>query len=238
MQIQNRTILITGGTSGIGKALAQELKHNNTVIITGRSEERLEQARQNGLIAIPCDLSRRDDLDKLVLKLEQEYPALNVLINNAGIQYNYHWLEEADLYQKIQQEVAVNLSGTMQLTQLLTPLLGVKASTILNVTSALGAVPKSDGLIYSVTKAGLRSFTQGLRKVLKGQSIRVLEVIPPVTDTNMTAGRSEAKTSTEELVKIILRQWKKGKQLIAPTKVKIFLTINRFFPALANKIIQ
>ncbi len=238
MEIKGHTILITGGTSGIGKMLAEVLNPYNQVIITGRSADRLREARSAGLKAISCDLRQQKDLESLVLQLEQEYPDLDVLINNAGIQNNYDWINELNAHLKIQRELDTNLTGTIQLTQLLLPLLSTKSSTILNVTSALGAVPKSDGLVYSASKAGLRNFTRGLRKVLKGYPIRVIEVVPPVTETNMTAGRSERKMQVDALVRIILRQWKKRKLLIAPAKIRIFLAIDRFFPAFADWIIS
>ena len=238
MKIKDKTILITGGTSGIGQALAEAFRRESKVIITGRSADRLEQAKANGLTAMACDLTQKKDIEKLVVKLEQEFPSLDVLINNAGIQYNYDWLKEVGAVHKIQHELATNLIGTIQLTQLLLPLLSTKISTIINVSFALGSVPKSDGLVYSVSKAGLRSFTQGLRKVLVGQSISVLEVIPPVTDTQMTAGRSKNKMSVQTLVTLIIKQWESGKQLIAPSKIKIFLQLNRFLPALSNRIIS
>jgi short-subunit dehydrogenase involved in D-alanine esterification of teichoic acids len=237
MKIKDHTILITGGTSGIGKALAEALAPNNNVIITGRSAQKLEAARQHGLTAFACDLTQVQAVEALVVSLEQEFPQLDILINNAGIQYNYDLLEESNISNQIRHEIATNLSGTIHLTHLLLPLLSTKPSTIINVSSALGVVPKSDGLIYSVSKAGLRSFTIGLRKILRGQPIRVLEIIPPVTDTHMTSGRSEPKMPVDELVQLILRQWENGKQLIAPAKVKLLLQLNRFVPGLANRLI-
>lgn len=238
MKITNHTILITGGTSGIGQALAEVLiSQKNEVIVTGRSEERLAAARAKGITAISCDLTRPEQIEQLVLQLEQEFPQVDVLINNAGIQYNYDLLKETNIYRKLQQELATNLTGTIHLTQLLLPLLGTKPSTIINITSALGSVPKSDGLIYSASKAGLRNFTTGLRKILRGENIRVLEIIPPVTDTHMTATRSENKMPVDELVQIILRQWARGQELIAPGKVKFLLQLNRFVPRVANRLI-
>lgn len=236
-KLKGHTILITGGTSGIGKALALALQDDNQVIITGRSPKRLEQARQEGFAAIACDMTQKNDLDHLNTLIEQQYPQLDVLINNAGVQYNYKLLEVSDVNHKIHTEIAINLTGAIQLTQMLLPVLSTKPSQILNVTSALGAVPKSDALVYSASKAGLRNFTAGLRKVLKGQSIEVLEVIPPVTDTGMTAGREAEKMSVADLTKVILHQWKQGREVIAPQKIKAFMGLGRFLPGVASRII-
>lgn len=238
MEIKDRTILITGGTSGIGKALALALYADNQVIVTGRSSERLEAMRSLGIKAIACDLTQAEDLEQLLLTIEQEHMELDVLINNAGIQYNYDFTKHTQAFQKIQQEIQTNLIGTIQLTSYLLPLLSTKSSTIINVTSGLGAVPKTDGLIYSCSKAGLRNFHRGLRKSLKGQPIELIELIPPVTATAMTADREERKMTTEELVSLALRQWNAGKKLLAPQKIKLLLWINRLFPALADRIIR
>jgi len=238
MDIKDRTILITGGTSGIGKALALALYKTNQVIVTGRSPERLNEMRSLGITAIACDLTQKEDLERILLTLEQEHSELDVLINNAGIQYNYNFTKQTQAFQKIQQEIQTNLIGVIQLTSSLIPLLSTKSSTIINVTSGLGAVPKTDGLIYSCSKAGLRNFHRGLRKSLKGQSIEVIELIPPVTATAMTAEREEAKMTVEELVSIALGQWKAGKSLLAPRKIRLLLLIDRFLPALADRIIR
>lgn len=238
MTIQNQTILITGGTSCIGKALALVLNKHNKVIVTGRSLERLEDMRKSGLSPIAADLCKREDLDKLVLTIEQQYPQLNILINNAGIQYNYHLLEEPDPLQRIQQEIQINLTGTIQLTQRLLPILCTKPSQIINVSSALGIVPKKDGIVYSASKAGLRNFTKGLRKILKEQPVKVIEIIPPVTDTRMTAERDEKKMSPEELAALIIKQWSRGHSLITSSKIRLLLAINRAWPGLADRIIQ
>ncbi|WP_170110245.1 SDR family oxidoreductase [Flavilitoribacter nigricans] len=237
MKIKNHTVLITGGTSGIGRELARALAKDNRVIVTGRSEQRLTEARKDGLTAWNCDLTVPRQIEALVVKLEQEFPQLDILINNAGIQFNYNLLETPSSYEKINREITTNLTGTIHLTQLLLPLLSTKPSTIINLTSALGTVPKSDGLVYSAGKAGLRNFTAGLRKVLRNKSVRVLEIIPPVTDTRMTAERGENKMPVDELVRIILRQWERGYQLIAPGKVKFLLLLQRSLPGLADRLI-
>ena len=237
MKLSGHTILITGGTSGIGRELALRLKASNTVLVTGRNPDRLAEATAAGLIAIRCDLTSRADIDQLLTRIEQDYPALDVLINNAGVQYNYQLPARDDIFRKVQEEIAINLTGTIQLTQALLPTLLTKPSQILNVTSALAWVPKSDGLVYSASKAGLHNFTRGLRKALKGHDVVVREIVPPVTDTGMTAGREEAKMNAGALADLILAQWKKGKKRLAPTKIRLFAGINHWLPSVADRII-
>lgn len=238
MSIQKRTILITGGTAGIGLALARALQPQNRVIVTGRKPEGLAAAQQAGLTAIPCDLTQRADIDRLVQTIEQEHQALDTLINNAGVQFNYDFRSETDPFTRIATELHTNLTGSIQLTQRLMPTLLRNEGTIINVTSALGKVPKSEGLVYSVSKAGLSLFTLALRKILRGSKLKVLELIPPVTATNMTAGRAEQMMQPSELAAIVLKQWHRGRKTLAPFKVRLLLGINQLSPFLANRIIK
>ncbi|MCB0279692.1 MAG: SDR family NAD(P)-dependent oxidoreductase, partial [Calditrichaeota bacterium] len=105
-------------------------------------------------------------------------------------------------------------------------------------TSGLGLFPKADGLVYSATKAALHNFTIGLRFALKDFGIQVLEFIPPVTDTKMTAARNEAKYDTAKLIQAILPQLKRDKKTVTITQIRIFKWISVLFPALANKILS
>jgi short-subunit dehydrogenase involved in D-alanine esterification of teichoic acids len=123
------------------------------------------------------------------------------------------------------------------LTQLLIPLLSnADRSLIVNTTSGLGAFPKQNGLVYSASKAGMRNFTTGLRYSLKETSIRVLELLPPVTDTGMTKGRKEDKMSPVQLVERILPQLRRESKIMTVRKMRVFLRIAILFPSLAYKI--
>lgn len=240
MKISNRTILITGGTSGIGYILGKELLiKKNTVILLGRNEDSLKALEKEGFETIACDLSSQEDVEKAVLKIENQFPGLQILFNNAGVQYNYLITDTVIPLTKIRDEIEINLTGQIILTQLLIPVLARNSdSMIVNTTSGLGAFPKSDGLVYSASKAGMRSFTTGLKYALRDTNIRVAEFIPPVTDTNMTAGRSENKMSPEELVQTIIPQLEKGESIVTTGKIRVFLWISFLFPGLANKILS
>jgi len=127
----------------------------------------------------------------------------------------------------------------MIVTQLLIPLLTTNNSAyIINTTSGLGAFPKSDGLVYSASKAAMRNFTMGLRYSLKKKAIRVLEFIPPVTDTGMTADRKEQKMPVESLIQHIIPQLRKDKKTLTTLNMRIFLWMAFFFPTIANKILS
>ena len=239
MQLTNNVILITGGTSGIGYELGQSLlKRNNKVILLGRNKEKLKKAALNGFYTICCDLNNCDDIEKAVVKIQNDFPDLNILINNAGVQFNYLFSGEIFPLNKIQSEININATGQIILTQLVIPVLSTaKNAMIINTTSGLGAFPKSNGLVYSASKAAMRNFTIGLRGALKDTVIKVLEFIPPVTDTGMTAGRKEKKMSAKELIEKIIPQIEKERKIITVPSMRIFLWIAFLFPSLAQKIL-
>ena len=240
MNLRNNTILITGGTSGIGLALGQALLHlENTVILLGRNQTKLEEAKKNGFETIQCDLSSQSEIESTVVNIQNHYPQINILFNNAGVQYNYFFTEDVIPLNKISQEIATNLTGSIMLTQLLIPLLNNSPKAfIINTTSGLGAFPKTEGLVYSATKAAMRNFSVGLRFALKETNIQAIEFIPPVTATAMTNGREEDKMPVEELIKSILPQLKKERKILTVPKMRLFLWIAFLFPSLANKILS
>ena len=239
MQLTHNTILITGGTSGIGLELGKRLlEQNNTVILLGRNEAKLAEAAKNGFVTIRCDLTKQEDIEAASVLVQNKFPGLNMLFNNAGVQYNYDFVDEVTPAVKIAQEIAINLTGQIMLTQLLIPVLAQnERAVIVNTSSGLGAFPKADGLVYSASKAAMRNFTTGLRFALKEKDIRVLEFIPPVTDTGMTAGREEQKMSAEALVAQVLPQLRKGRRILTVAKMRMFLWIAFLFPGLANRIL-
>ena len=240
MKLTNNTILITGGTSGIGYVLGQALlKRNNTVILLGRDKEKLAEARKEGFETISCDLSKVEEIEEASITIQNQFPKLNVLFNNAGVQFNYDFIDGVVPPDKISSEISINVTGQILLTQRLISVLHYnKNAFIINTTSGLGAFPKSDGVVYSASKAAMRNFTVALRFGLKSEGIKVLEFIPPVTDTGMTHGRNEAKMSPEELVSQVIPQLEKERKILTVTKMRWFLWIAFLFPRLAHTILS
>ena len=187
MRISGNTILIAGGTSGIGFELARRfLSLDNTVIVTGRSESKLDAARRNlrGVHAIQSDVSDVIAITRLYRRMVSEFPGLNVLINNAGImrKINLHNLP-ADLHD-ITREVEINLDGPIRMVaQFLPNLKRQERAAIVNVSSGLGFVPLAIAPVYCATKAAIHSFTQSLRLQLKNTKVVVFELAPPITET-------------------------------------------------------
>lgn len=191
MNITNRTVLITGGGSGIGFAIAKTLSEkNNKVIITGRSEARLKDAvaKLNNVSYFVADVTKEDDVNKLVSYLNEQHPALDVLINNAGQAFAYE-LNETPGYENAIAEIQTNYLSVIRLTDKLLPALKEKAvAAIVNVTSVLAIAPSHDLPTYSATKAALHSYTQALRYSLANSGIKVFELYPPLVNTELSAG--------------------------------------------------
>ncbi len=186
MNPSHNTVLITGGTSGIGLALAKRfLKESNRVIITGRSQERLArvQAELPEAMVQCADLNDPQTLEQLAGCCAD----VNILINNAGIQLNYEFADQSMPTHAIESELQTNLLGPLLLIKLMLPnLLARESAAIVNVSSGLGIVPKQSAPVYCASKAGLHVFTKALRWQLENTYIKVFEIIPPLVDTPMS----------------------------------------------------
>lgn len=188
MKLSGNTVLITGGSSGIGKAMAERfVALGNDVIVTGRREAPLRELaeQQPGLHVKVNDAGNPSDRAALAEWVVSSFPKLNVLINNAGIQRKVD-VQQAEPWADTASELDINLGGPIHLCQLLVPHLRQQAqSHIMNVSSGLAFVPIAHMPVYCATKAALHSFTLSLREQLKDSSIAVTEIIPPAVKTNL-----------------------------------------------------
>ena len=186
MKLSQRTVLITGGTSGTGLELARQLlARGNTVIITGRDQEKLDAARRAllGVHALRSDLSDPAAIAALHAQVLAEFPALDTLINNAGIMRNLNLNQNRDLTD-VTREIEINLSGPRRMVQQFLPHLKTRADAlIVNVSSGLAFVPMLAAPVYSATKAAIHSFSQSLRGQLDGTGVTVVELAPPGVET-------------------------------------------------------
>jgi len=192
MNISNKTILITGGGSGIGFEIARLLSQkNNNVIITGRTESKLQKAvsQLRNVSYITADSNNEEDVNSLVETVNNKFGGLDILINNAGGAYAYTLGEGADASGKANSEIQTNYLSVVRLIEKLLPAL--KKSTeaaIVNVTSIVAFAPGLNIPTYSASKAALRSYTQILRYTLaKTTGIKVFELMPPLVNTELSA---------------------------------------------------
>ena len=240
MKINNNKILITGATAGIGEALTKTfLKLDNQIIALGRNTEKLEELSKldKRIIPFKCDISKQEELDRLTLFIEQNHQDLNILINNAGIQYNYNFENESQLLDKVAHEITINFLAPLKLIALLLPTLqNNKNSAIVNVSSGLAIVPKAQAPVYCGTKAGIHIFSKSLRSQLK--KVKVFEIIPPLVETAMTTGRGKGKISPQRLVDEFIKAFKNNNYEVNIHKVKLLRIINRISPSIADRIIN
>lgn len=241
MKLSDNTILITGGASGIGLAFAKLLYDNNRVIVCGRNKERLDELKNQlpDVVTYQCDLSDGDELNRFADKVLANHPDLNILINNAGVQYRFLFTENQSHTGFISEEVMVNLMAPIQLTDRLLPnLIRQNNSAIVNITSALSIAPKKCAAVYCATKSAMRSFTQALRYQLEGSSVAVFEIVPPLVDTDMTRGRGDSKIAPQLLASEALKAIASGKDEILIGKTKILYLLYRLFPFIAYRLLK
>lgn len=190
MKMTGNTILITGGGSGIGLALGEEFsKLGNEVIVAARSARKLELAARKGFRQLPVNMSSRESIESLARTVVARFPALNVVIHNAGIMKNEN-LQTTNTSDIAVETIATNLAGPIVLTASLLPhLLEKPEATVMTVTSGLGFVPLAMTPTYSATKAAIHSYTQSLRYQLRETRIRVIELVPPYVQTELMGSR-------------------------------------------------
>ncbi|MFZ6770109.1 SDR family oxidoreductase [Undibacterium sp. Di26W] len=203
MNLTSNTILITGGAAGIGFELARQLSgRGNRVIICGRSEEALLKAQTHvsALVTRVCDITDHTSRQAMVSWLNTAYPELNMVINNAGVQYR-RMLKEAKALENLEQEVATNFTAPVRLTGELLPLLNrQQKAVIVNVSSGLAFAPMADIPVYCATKAAIHSFTLTLRHQLKATAVRVVEMAPPIVDTGLGGGDRSGGTTGQSMM--------------------------------------
>lgn len=209
MQVTGHTALITGGTRGIGAAIAAALKaRGNRVLITGRDPHALDRALAEGHAdaAYRIDFSDGSAVTDLMSLMDTDkvYPTL--LVNNAGAQDRYSLLAAADVPARFEAEVALNLFAPVRLTDALLEILcdGAPGSAIVNVSSGLALAPKEASPSYCASKAALHSYSQVLRWQLEARRVRVFELLPPRVETAMTAASGGEKLSPADVAADLL----------------------------------
>lgn len=246
MKLINKKIVITGATSGIGLKLLEMLYPHNNIYIIARNKNKINelQKRFPKVFVFEADLNNIDEVKAAVEKLHLHTSNLDVLINNAAIQYTPHFIDDDFSFDSIHEEVTINFTALCSLSYLLLPLLNnqhsavKKQTVILNINSGLALVPKTSSAIYCATKSAVNAFSQSLRLQLKNTSIEVLQAFLPVVDTPMTHGRGENKITSDEASKAIIIGLEKNIINNDIGKVKWLRLLQRFLPFLARNIMS
>ena len=236
MQLAGKTALVTGGTDGIGRHLAAVLQAKGAdVWVTGRDPGRLERSRNEGLGVIAADLSGPDGVASVLQAVERT--RIDILINNAGMGAEHDFRVALPNVDDDERTLWLNLHAPIRLIVGMMPALrALPEAMIVNVTSGLAIAPSAGAPVYCATKAGLRSYTQSLRAQLKGTHIHVLEALPPVVDTQMTASRSGAKLPPAVCARLIVAAMEAGADEANVGQVRLLKAVNQVAPWLARRI--
>ena len=239
MKLRQRTILITGGTAGIGLELARQLlARGNTVIVTGRDAARVADAQRRlpGLHGVVSDVADAAAIAALHADVTARFPALDVLVNNAGIMRNLD-LTRARALADVTREIDVNLRGPLQMIQQFLPHLRARGeSAIVNVSSGLAFVPLAISPVYSAAKAALHAYSRALRVQLAGSGVAVFEIAPPPVETALMRAEFEAELkgskgmSTEALARAAIAGIERGREEVRPGLANVLKAMSRVAP--------
>jgi uncharacterized oxidoreductase len=226
MNIENKTILITGGGTGIGFSIAKKFSgKGNQLILAGRREDKLKEAVAQLPQAsyVVADVTKEADVENLVQQVKSKFGGLDILVNNAGV-VTAHPLDSADgVYESARFEMDLNYLSVVRLTERLLPLLKAsKEAAIINIESIVSYLPATVLATYSATKAALHSYSQSLRLVLQRTSpqVKLFEVFPPFVDTDMAKAFDADKLSPDEVAQDIYDALQKNEFAVRPGRTK------------------
>ena len=240
MKLTGRTILITCGSSGIGLAFALKfLELGNEVIVTGRRQEVLDavKSRHPKLHTTRGDVADPAQVAALAARMKDEFPKLDVLMNNAGIGMPKNLREPEAKLDTLTAEMDVNVGGVIRMTSALIDILTANKGTVINVSSVLAFAPVPALPIYSATKAAVHSYTQSLRFQLEDTGVEVIELMPPAVRTDMTSEFPEeiGMITTDELVRLTFAALKTRTLEIRPGQSNQVAFMRRLAPDFINR---
>jgi uncharacterized oxidoreductase len=241
MKLTNRTILITGGSAGIGLAFALKfVELGNRVIVTGRRQAVLDdvKAKHPALHTVQSDVADPAQISTLAQTIKRDFPKLDVLVNNAGISRYKNLSVPASDLADLMKEVNVNIGGVIRMTSAFIDLLKVNKGTLINVSSALAYVPLPCLPIYCATKAAIHSYTQSLRFQLEDTDVEVIEFMPPAVRTEMTADLPDeglTLITTDKLVALSIKSLKRGAIEVRPGQSAQLALLRRVAPDFINR---
>ncbi len=241
MMLENKIVLVTGGSSGIGAEIARQFRAlGNDVVICGRDEDKLKAAaEQLDAHPIRCDVSNIDDCTQMLTEIEQKFGRLNLLVNCAGIMLMYNFHAEPDTPERLQREIAINAIAPLRLSHMALPLMReAEEPAIVFVSSGLAYIPFPNTPVYSGTKALIHHSACALRHQLAKVGIKVFELLPPVTDTPLAQGMdtgSFRKTPPAEVVAELISGMRKDKFEIPAGASNLLRLMSRIAPGFLFK---
>ncbi|MDP2560071.1 SDR family oxidoreductase [Psychrobium sp. 1_MG-2023] len=241
MFLKNKKIVITGGTSGIGYQLVKKLSKDNALIVIGKDIKKLQSLKLEfeHITTYQADLSNLTEVKAIGEYLNNTYPTIDVLINNAAVQYTPKLTDVAFCYDTIAREINLNFTSICSLCYLLLPTMTQQSSTaIININSGLALTPKTHSAIYCGTKGALNIFSQSLRYQLSSTNIEVYQAFLPVVDTQMTYGRGHGKISASVAADRIISGIKRNVLDNYIGKVTLLKYLMQFAPFIGRRILK
>ena len=237
MRLEGKRVLLTGGSDGIGQELARQLAAKGAqVTVTGRSPTKLATMATEGFATIEADFSHSGGVDAVV-NAWGDAP-LDILINNAGMGRDHDFRKGATNPSDVEENILANLTAPILLgVRLHENLKRGSEPMIVNVTSGLAITPSASAPLYCATKAGLRSYSIGVREQLRESGIHVLEALPPMVDTQMTEGREGKKLTVAQCASEIVDAIEKRREEALVGMVKTLKRIHSISPKLAQRIL-
>jgi uncharacterized oxidoreductase len=245
LKLTSNTILITGGGGGIGYELTKQLTAlGNTILITGRDQAKMNRAKAAfpNIHTFQSDVSDPKAIATLYEQVTKQFPELNILINNAGIMLKISIHDKAGSLEDITREIAINLSGPILMVKQFLPHLKAKSeAAIMNVSSGLAFVPLPIAPVYCAAKAGLHSFTESLRVQLKSTKVKVFDLAPPATQTELLYDfdvedmKGASIMNVEDMVKVAMKGMQTDRFEIRPGQANQLKLMNRLAPGFILK---
>ncbi|MFC4068864.1 SDR family oxidoreductase [Actinoplanes subglobosus] len=243
MRIQDQTVLITGATRGIGRALTEQLTGlGASVIAVGRDPELLAGLHSERVTPYAVDLADPGAVDTFADEVTWRHPGLSVVINNAAVQVHADLLaDDPPVRPELRREIAVNLDAVVAICAGLLPHLRQQPSAaVVNITTGLAVAPKRTAPVYCATKAGVRTFTRAIRYQCEQSAphIRIAEAMMPLVDTDMTRGRGSGKISASTAAAAVIEGVRRGSPEIYIGKARLLPTLMRVSPSLGYRMLR
>jgi uncharacterized oxidoreductase len=238
MNLHGKRILITGGGSGIGLALARRLADGNQVVIAGRDQARLDQAAAAtpGVRTLRLDVTSEDQAQQAMAWCSDELGGLDLLVNSAGI-VSGHPLSSPRAAAASVAQIDTNLTGSVRMTRLALPLLeAAPEGGVLFMSSGVALVATPGLAVYGATKAALHSLARSLRQELKAKGIRVVEVLPPLVDTEFARGLAGPKILPSAVADAIVAGLARDREEIRIARIRALAPLARLAPRLADRV--
>lgn len=239
MDLKNSTILITGGTSGIGLELVRQLsEQGSTIIVTGRKQEALNDTKRHfpTIHVFQSDVSDPHDIERLYKEVTQQFPDLNMIVNNAGEMRLLDVQDASKDLENMTREIDINLTGTIRMVhQFLPHLIKKRTAAIVNVSSAIAFMPYSTAPVYSASKAGVHAYSLALRLQLNKTSVKVFELVPPGVNTNLQNNwvlppNPKQMMDVDKLVSVAIKGLLNDTPEIRPFLVNVIKFLSRLMP--------